>query len=262
MPFPPRAEASLRAPASSNRRSDLLLGGLLSLAAHAAILAMAGVTLRPRTPGSGVPPPPLEVVAIDERTWLEQLEGASPATSTAPREASSLRDPSKLPEWPELAVERPSPPAESAAPPLERPSIERRPLRDPRTPERLEATPLLELEPSAESTPAAEGTIAREIAPSVLEPGSPLVLYRPPLRYPPKMLQRGIEGVVRLGVEVGPGGKVLRAAILESSGQRTLDRAALQNVLGWRLDPLALIRERAVHRYATSVRFEIPGSKR
>jgi len=45
--------------------------------------------------------------------------------------------------------------------------------------------------------------------------------------------RRGIEGTVKVGLEVGPGGAVARAWVLRSSGSRALDRAALENVRAW-----------------------------
>jgi protein TonB len=82
-----------------------------------------------------------------------------------------------------------------------------------------------------------------------------LVLEQPDLSYPLRALRRGIEGVVRIGIEVSADGSVGEATVLRSSGSRELDRAARQNLLGWRFDPAAIAS--GGNRFTKDVRFQI-----
>lgn len=58
---------------------------------------------------------------------------------------------------------------------------------------------------------------------------------RPP--YPGTALRRGAEGEVLVRVRVGPDGRPAGIELARSSGDRDLDRAAVQAVRGWRFQP-------------------------
>jgi protein TonB len=55
--------------------------------------------------------------------------------------------------------------------------------------------------------------------------------------YPPRCLRMGIEGTVRLRVLVGEDGRPQDAAVRTSSGDTSLDQAALDAVREWRFEP-------------------------
>lgn len=63
-----------------------------------------------------------------------------------------------------------------------------------------------------------------------------LVEMKPP-NYPPRCLRLGIEGTVRLRVLVGEDGRPQEASIGTSSGDASLDQAALDAVRHWRFEP-------------------------
>lgn len=78
------------------------------------------------------------------------------------------------------------------------------------------------------------------------EPGSPpwtgdssvpVPLSRPAPRYPREALSRNIGGTVRVQVVVSPDGSVERMEMAQSSGDRYLDRAAMEAVRRWRFIP-------------------------
>ncbi len=66
---------------------------------------------------------------------------------------------------------------------------------------------------------------------------APVPLSRPAPRYPREALNRNIGGIVRVQVVVGPDGSVERMELAESSGDRFLDRAAMEAVRRWRFIP-------------------------
>jgi protein TonB len=91
-----------------------------------------------------------------------------------------------------------------------------------------------------------------EVAPSptaVIAPPAPIIekyippssdadyLRNPPPAYPLAARKRGIEGVVRLNVEVSADGAALAVNIAVSSGFAPLDEAALAAVRNWRFEP-------------------------
>jgi protein TonB len=65
----------------------------------------------------------------------------------------------------------------------------------------------------------------------------PVPINTPPPRYPREALRRGIGGTVRVRVTVGPTGGVERLDLAQASGNRELDRAALETVRRWRFRP-------------------------
>ncbi|MDQ3160557.1 MAG: energy transducer TonB [Pseudomonadota bacterium] len=95
------------------------------------------------------------------------------------------------------------------------------------------------IEPMA---PVAEAETPREYpSPDMAEmPGgstSPVPISRPPPIYPREALRRGVGGTVRVQVTVAPDGRVERMDVAQSSGDRYLDRAAMEAVRRWRFSP-------------------------
>lgn len=75
------------------------------------------------------------------------------------------------------------------------------------------------------------------VAPSMPEVDQPIAVIRPPPRYPQEALRRNVGGLVRVQVMVAADGSVDRLELAESSGDRFLDRAALEAVRRWRFQP-------------------------
>ena len=66
---------------------------------------------------------------------------------------------------------------------------------------------------------------------------SPVPIIRPPPAYPREAMRQGIGGTVRVQVTVAPDGSVERMDVAQSSGNRYLDRAAMDAVRRWRFAP-------------------------
>ena len=66
---------------------------------------------------------------------------------------------------------------------------------------------------------------------------TPVPLSRPPPVYPREALRRGVGGTVRVKATVAPDGSVERMEVAETSGNRFLDRAAMEAVRRWRFTP-------------------------
>jgi TonB family protein len=239
------------------RRSDLCIGLFAAIVLHGLALAAAAKVLLPRADESGLSTdPPLEVVLLDEIFFELQLENTAPAL-TEPLEARAHHAPTELPAWPELdaAREMETPRTLEIAP--RRSPIEPDPTRRPKPRERLQSLPLLErtappVELVETSAPTGPPT------PVMIAGSSSLVLHRPQLHYPSRPHRRGIEGLVRVGLELGPDGRVTRTWVIKSSGNRELDRAALKNLKGWRFDARAIAAAAYGNRsFRNDVRFEI-----
>jgi protein TonB len=84
-------------------------------------------------------------------------------------------------------------------------------------------------EPMPESTPAP----ALEMAPG----SAPVALETPAPRYPAAALRRGESGEVLLRIDVDSEGRVADVGVVQGSGSRALDRAAISAVRGWRFQP-------------------------
>lgn len=66
---------------------------------------------------------------------------------------------------------------------------------------------------------------------------TPVPISLPPPRYPQEALRRNAGGTVRVKVTVATDGSVDRLDVAESSGNRHLDRAAMEAVRRWRFQP-------------------------
>lgn len=66
---------------------------------------------------------------------------------------------------------------------------------------------------------------------------TPVPISQPPPRYPQEALRRNAGGTVRVRVTVAIDGSVDRLEVAEGSGNRYLDRAAMEAVRRWRFQP-------------------------
>lgn len=102
------------------------------------------------------------------------------------------------------------------------------------TPDEEETPRLVErAPPPAPPMPGPPPPSAAPIAASA----TPVPVQMPAPRYPAQAARRGVEGVVRVRVEVGADGVPTDVAVVEGSGTRELDRAALDAVRRWRFRP-------------------------
>lgn len=96
--------------------------------------------------------------------------------------------------------------------------------------------------PSAANVPA-QGPVAdssqQSNAPAAaLAPGNvPVAISRPAPRYPSDALRNGESGTVRVRIEVDANGEPTAVSVVERSGSRSLDRAAVQAAKRWRFRP-------------------------
>ncbi len=108
-------------------------------------------------------------------------------------------------------------------------------------PEVVDAAPAPPPQPIAEATPppAPVSEAPAPAAPAVAAGDRPVPLpgQSPAPSYPPAALRRGDSGTVVVQVVVGADGSPLDARVIERSGSRDLDRAALDAVRGWRFQP-------------------------
>ena len=66
---------------------------------------------------------------------------------------------------------------------------------------------------------------------------SPIPISRVAPAYPREALRRGVSGTVRVQATIAPDGSVERMELAQSSGDRYLDRAAMEAVRRWRFSP-------------------------
>lgn len=76
----------------------------------------------------------------------------------------------------------------------------------------------------------------KPVAP-VANTSQPTPISAPPPRYPSDAMRRGVGGTVRVKVTVAADGSVEQLDIVETSGNRSLDRAALETLRRWRFQP-------------------------
>jgi len=105
-------------------------------------------------------------------------------------------------------------------------------LEPPKPPPVAKAPPADEVAASANTTNAGHGASVANAAASAAVP-----ISQPPPVYPRAAMQMSREGRVRVRVDIGPDGVPTDSSLVESSGDRDLDRAALQGVRRWRFKP-------------------------
>ena len=74
-------------------------------------------------------------------------------------------------------------------------------------------------------------------APAIADNDAPVPISQPPPNYPREALNRNIGGTVRVRVRVAADGSVERMDVAASSGNRFLDRAAMEAVRRWKFKP-------------------------
>jgi len=215
----------------------------------------------PDLPPLEPPPPEQPPVAFDEPPPpdLPPLEPPPPEP-----ELAELPMPEPPPE-PEPTPEPPPPdlppPPEPPPPPPPRPQPPPRPVQ-PR-PRPVQAAP----RPAAPPAPPAGAPAATATAPAAPQgttSDEPPVLTaadyarapRPP-RYPPRMVQRRIEGVVIIRVLVDPSGTTRTVRIWRGSGHPELDDAALAAARNWAFRPARRGGVAILHWVEIPVRFRI-----
>ena len=90
--------------------------------------------------------------------------------------------------------------------------------------------------PMPEGVPGGEGTEPAPVEETPVYWKLKLVDMRPPV-YPPRCLRMGIEGRVRVRVQVGENGKVQEVTLDRTRGESALDESALEAVRTWRFEP-------------------------
>lgn len=145
----------------------------------------------------------------------------------APLPAGELGDGSRLPEAPVDAA------------PSEQPRIIEAPR--PARPAPVASRP-------APSAPVANASSANS---------SPVPTSRPSPQYPRAALRAGIEGTVRVQVDVGPDGVPTSVSLDQGSGHRELDRAALDAVKRWRFRPAMANGQPTVGRLTVPIQFSV-----
>ena len=98
-----------------------------------------------------------------------------------------------------------------------------------------------ELLPGVPGPPMPEGAVDEAPAVETGPGGTPYAKLKPldvvPPVYPPRCRRLGIEGTVRVRVLVGERGRPLEVVVGKSSGDPSLDEAALDAVRRWRFEP-------------------------
>jgi periplasmic protein TonB len=171
-----------------------------------------------------------------------------PEPEPTPPEPEPIPEPEPAPPEPEPTPEpdpKPEPKATPAPPPAETPSDNAD-----RSPD-----PDVRLEPAAAQEPAGvQSDLAEEFTP----PSSGAAyLNNPKPVYPAAARRRGMEGVVRLEVEVSADGRPLAVAVKESSGFRVLDVAAREAVEHWRFEPARRMGRAVAATVEVPIRFEL-----
>jgi protein TonB len=73
--------------------------------------------------------------------------------------------------------------------------------------------------------------------PALAAQGNPVPVSSPAPRYPAEAMRRRESGAVLVRVDVGPDGVPTSTSLVQSSGSRSLDKAALDAVRRWRFRP-------------------------
>ena len=92
-------------------------------------------------------------------------------------------------------------------------------------------------EPVAPPPPAPPPPTAPAAAPAIADSTTPTPISRPAPRYPREALTRGIGGTVQVRATIAADGSVERMELAAGSGNRDLDRAALEAVRRWTFKP-------------------------
>lgn len=161
-------------------------------------------------------------------------------------------------------VEHPSPPTTAPTPPAPVPVS--RPL-----PPRPRPAPVMP-SPTAMERAGNSAATASDVAAPIAVPAAPVVasaeaptapayhmgtVSTPSPDYPYSARKRRREGVVLIGLEVAADGLVSAARVLESSGDASLDEAALSTLRRWKLRPATMAGRPVAGRVEVPVRFRL-----
>ena len=126
------------------------------------------------------------------------------------------------------------------------------------------ASPQIIEQPRRATAPAAPSTTTpTRPAPTVSAPtrstasSMPVPTSQPAPRYPRNAVRAGIEGTVQVQVDVGPDGVPTSVALASGSGNRELDRAAIEAVRRWRFRPAMANGEPTVGRVTVPIQFSM-----
>lgn len=125
------------------------------------------------------------------------------------------------------------------------------------------APPRIIEEPRRTAAPAPSTAPARPIAAAKPAPAvntassSPVPTSQPAPRYPRNALRAGIGGTVQVQVDVGPDGVPTSVALASGSGNRELDRAAMEAVRRWRFRPAMVNGQPTVGRVTVPIQFTV-----
>lgn len=164
-------------------------------------------------------------------------------------------------------VEQPSPPTTAPVPPAPVPVS--RPL-----PPRPRPNPAAPVMPSPTATESAGNSAAKtsDVAAPTTVPTAPVAapaeaasapayhmgaVSTPSPDYPYSARKRRREGLVLIGLEVAADGSVSAARVLESSGDASLDEAALSTLGRWKLRPATMAGRPVAGRVEVPVRFRL-----
>ncbi|MDS3862286.1 energy transducer TonB [Thermosynechococcaceae cyanobacterium BACA0444] len=171
------------------------------------------------------PPPELRRTELPRpRPQPPSLTPALPQPQPAPVQQQSRPQPAATPAPPSHTA--PSTPVENVATPSE---VSAPAPASPATPSVPVSTPV-----AAPPSPPAPQAVAPPAPKPVASPSGRVACQSCPRpAYPGAMRQKGVEGRVGLVVDVSPGGTVVSASIIQSSGYPEFDEAALRAVRGW-----------------------------
>lgn len=96
---------------------------------------------------------------------------------------------------------------------------------------------IVEQAPAPPAPPAPAPPVAPRTTGSLAPGATPVPIDMPPPRYPAQAARRGLGGTVRIRADVGIDGVPTSVALVEGSGTRELDRAAMEAVRRWRFRP-------------------------
>ncbi len=109
--------------------------------------------------------------------------------------------------------------------------------------------------PVAPSAPVRPSTPAQSRPTTANRP--PIPVSQPEPRYPRAALRAAIGGTVQVQVDVGPDGVPTSVSLVQGSGNRELDRAALDAVRRWRFQPAMANGQPSVGRVTVPIQFRV-----
>ncbi|MDX6749826.1 energy transducer TonB [Geminicoccaceae bacterium 1502E] len=184
----------------------------------------------PEPPAAGqeqVPPPPPEPAEAERAVPEPLLADEAPIEPAAPEPPRQDTPP------PDPALE---PPARRPAPTMPREAVQEAP-----PPAAADTEPTASSGAGENSGPASEAAttpgVRRQQGAGTAASGPVALAGNPQPDYPPLARRRGLEGRVLLRIAVGADGAVRDVAVVEGSGHRLLDEAALEAVARWRFRP-------------------------